>query len=80
MPPKPERPHSIREAAIAIIIAWDDRLGESYTYANGDAEAGPIGPADWPTIRALERDGKLSFATRKIRERFTKLRALGLDH
>jgi hypothetical protein len=80
MPPKSEWPHAIREAATAIIIPWDDELGVSYTYANGDAEAGPIGSADWPAIRALERNGKLSFASKKIRDRFLKLRALGPDH
>jgi hypothetical protein len=52
----------------------------SYTYANGEAEAGPIGPADWPAISALERDGKLSFATKKVHERFLTLRSFGLDH
>lgn len=69
-----EWPHRIREAATAIIIPWDDGLGVSYTYVNGDAEAGPIGPADWPVIRMLERDGKLSFASEKIHDRFLKLR------
>jgi hypothetical protein len=29
-----EWPHRIREAATAIIIPWDDRLGVSYTYGN----------------------------------------------
>jgi hypothetical protein len=69
-----EWPHRIREAATAIIIPWDDGLGVSYTYVNGDAEAGPIGPADWPVIRMLERDGKLSFASEKIHGQFLKLR------
>ena len=47
----------------------------SYTYVNGDAEAGPIRPADWPVIRMLERGGKLSIASHKIHERFLKLGA-----
>lgn len=80
MRPPSEWSHKTREAATAIIIPWDDQLGVSYTYVNGDCEAGPIGPADWPAIRALERDGKLSFASPKIRKRFLKLRPLELDH
>jgi len=45
----------------AIIIPWDGELGVSYTYPSGPAEAGPIGPEDWPAIQALERECKLSF-------------------
>ena len=67
----------IREAATAIIIPWDGGLGVSYTYVNGDAKAAPIRPADWPVIRMLERDDKLSFVSQKIHERFLKLRAFG---
>jgi hypothetical protein len=63
-----------REAVIAIIIPWDGRLGVSYPYRDGSAEAGPIGPTDWPVIRALERDDKLSFTSQKVHERFLKLR------
>jgi hypothetical protein len=74
MPPKSEWPHMPREAATAVIISWDDGLGVSYTYVNGEAEAGPIGPADWPVLRALERGGKVSFANQNIRKRFLKLR------
>ena len=47
---------------------------------NGDAEAGPIGPEDWPVIRTLERDGKISFTSKQVRERFAKLRKLGPNH
>jgi hypothetical protein len=74
MPPKSEWPHAPREAVMATIIPWDERLGVSYSYSDGAAEAGPIGPGDWPVIRALERDGKISFTSKRIRERFTKLR------
>jgi hypothetical protein len=74
MPPKSAWPHTPREAVMATIIPWDDCLGVSYTYANGAAEAGPIGSEDWPVIRALERDGKVSFANQNIRKRFLKLR------
>ena len=42
-----------REAATAIIIPWDDGLGVSYTYVNGDPEAAPS------AIRALRRWGPL---------------------
>jgi hypothetical protein len=60
-------------------VGWAARL--SYTYLNGSAEAGPIGPADWTVIAALERDGKVSFANQNIRKRFLKLRGLsGRDH
>src|SRR5262249_28305484 len=44
----PTWPHAPDEAIMAIIIAWDDGLGVSYSYRNGAAEAGPIGPTDWP--------------------------------
>jgi hypothetical protein len=57
----PNWPHARRQAVMATIIPWNRRLGVSYTYDNGDAEAGPIGPEDWPVICVLERDGKLSF-------------------
>ena len=50
-------------------------LGVSYTYPSGAAEAGPIDPEDWPAIQALEREGKLSFTSKKIHQRFLKLRA-----
>jgi hypothetical protein len=73
--------HTPQEAVTATIIPWDGRLGVSYTYLNGSAEAGPIGPADWTVIAALERDGKVSFANQNIRKRFLKLRGLsGRDH
>jgi hypothetical protein len=46
----PNWPHARRQAVMATIIPWNGRLGVSYTYDNGDAEAGPIGPEDWPVI------------------------------
>ena len=66
----------------------DNGLGVSYTYVSGDAKAGPIGPADWPVIRMLERDGKLSFTNEKIprplleaaRARARSLMWFGLAH
>jgi two-component system, cell cycle response regulator DivK len=70
-----KREKAIAAGCAAIIIPWGGGLGVSYTYINGDAEAAPIRPADWPVIRMLERDGKLSFASQKIHERFLKLRA-----
>jgi len=63
------------QAVAAIIIPWDGELGVSYTYPSGAAEAGPIGPEDWPAIQALERECKLSFTSKKIHQRFLKLRA-----
>jgi hypothetical protein len=66
--------HTPHEVVLAIIIPWDRGLGVSYTYHDGSAEAGAIGPTDWPVIRALERDGKLSFTSRKVHERFLRLR------
>jgi hypothetical protein len=62
-----------REAVLAIIIPWDGGLGVSYTYRDGSAEAGPIGPEDWPIIEALERDGKLSFTSTRVQARFRRL-------
>jgi hypothetical protein len=70
-------PHARRQAVMATVIPWNGRLGVSYTYDNGDAEAGPIGPEDWPVICVLERDGKLSFTSQRVRERFTELRKPG---
>jgi hypothetical protein len=63
------------QAVVAIIIPWDSGLGVSYTYPSGAAEAGPIGPEDWPAIQALESEGKLSFTSKKTHQRFLKLRA-----
>jgi hypothetical protein len=74
----PNWPHARRQAVMATIIPWNGRLGVSHTYGNGDAEAGPIGPEDWPVICVLERDGKISFTSQRVRERFTKLRKFGL--
>jgi hypothetical protein len=74
----PNWPHARRQAVMATIIPWNGRLGVSYTYDNGDAEAGPIGAEDWPVICVLERDGKISFTSQRVRERFTKLRKFGL--
>jgi len=54
-----------KQAVVAIIIPWDGELGVSYTYPSGAAEAGPIGPEDWPAIQALEREGKVSFTSKK---------------
>jgi hypothetical protein len=59
---------------MAMIIPWDVGLGISYTYHDGSAEAGPIGPTDWPVVGELERGGKLSFTSEKVHERFLKLR------
>jgi hypothetical protein len=73
--PRPPNWPPRRHAVVAIIIAWDGELGVSYTYPSGAAEAGPIGPEDWPAIQALEREGKLSFISKKIHQRFLKLRA-----
>jgi hypothetical protein len=58
---------------MAPIIPWNGRLGVSYTYDNGDAEAGPIGPA------ALEWNGKISFASQHVRENFAKLRTRAFE-
>jgi hypothetical protein len=58
------------QAVAAIIIPWDGGLGVSYTYRDGFAEAGPIGPTDWPVIHALEREGKLSFTSKRVQNRF----------
>lgn len=60
----PTWPHAPDEAIMAIIIAWDDGLGVSYSYRNGAAEAGPIGPTDWPVIGELERDARLPLRAR----------------
>jgi hypothetical protein len=75
---QPNWPHARKQAVMAIIIPWDGGLGVSYSYRDGATEAGPIGATDWPIIRALERDGRLSFVSEKIHERF--LRAMGANH
>jgi hypothetical protein len=66
--------HKRHEAVTAIIVPWDGELGISYAYHDGSAEAGPIRPTDWSVIRELERRGKLSFANKKVHERFLKVR------
>ena len=66
----PSCPHARREAVMATIIPCSGRLGVSYTYDNGDAETGPIGPDDWPVIGLLKRQGKISFTSQLVRERF----------
>jgi hypothetical protein len=81
MPPqRSEWQHTPSEAVMAMIIPWDRGLGVSYTYSNGDAEAGPIGPEDWPVIRVLESEGKVSFTSKHMRQRFAKLRKFRLKH
>jgi hypothetical protein len=66
--------HKRHEAIAAIIVPWDGKLGVSYAYHDGSAEAGPIGPTDWSVIGELERRGKLSFANKEVHERFLKVR------
>jgi hypothetical protein len=63
-------PHARREAVMATIIPCQGRLGVSYSYKNGEAETGPIGPDDWPIISALARKGKISFTSQLVRDRF----------
>ncbi len=77
---KSEWGHTPREAVMATVIQWDDGLGVSYSYHDGAAEAHAIGPEYWPVIHALERKGKVSFASKEVREGFAKRRKLGLDH
>jgi hypothetical protein len=79
MPSKSEWVHTPREAVMATIIPWDRRLGVSYSYRDGAAEAGPLGPGDWPVIRALEREGRISFTSKRVRQRFAKLRDRGFE-
>jgi hypothetical protein len=55
---------------MATIIPCEGRLGVSYSYKNGDKETVPIGPDDWPVISVLEREGKISFTSQLVRERF----------
>jgi hypothetical protein len=76
MPPKTEWPHTPREAVMATIIPWDDRLGVSYSYHDGAAEAHAIGPQDWPIIRALERKGRVSSPAKKS----AKVSSPGQEH
>jgi hypothetical protein len=66
----PSCPHARREAVMVTIVPCDGRLGVSYTYDNGDAETGPIGPDDWPIIVTLKRQGKIAFTSQLVRERF----------
>ena len=66
----PSCPHARREAVTVTIVPCDGRLGVSYTYDNGDAETGPIGPDDWPIIGLLRRQGKIAFTSQLVRERF----------
>jgi hypothetical protein len=74
MPPTSDWPHAPRKVVMAAIIPWNERLGVSYSHSDSAAETGPIGPEDWPVIRALEGVGKISFTSKRIRERSTKLR------
>jgi hypothetical protein len=69
---------TIREAATAIIIPmgwWARCVVHLCQWGRGSGPDPPSGAG----IRMLERDGKLSFASQKIHERFLKLRAR-VDH
>jgi hypothetical protein len=70
----PNWPHARRQAVMATIIPWNGRLGVSYTYGNGDAEAGPIGPEDWPVGTA-----RFPSQANACANAFTKLRKFGLS-
>jgi hypothetical protein len=61
------------DAVKATVMWWEPgRLGIAYDFANGDGEARPIDPEDWPVIRKLDRKGALDYvddAARKLAKR-----------
>jgi hypothetical protein len=64
----------------AEVFAWERRdPGVDYTFANGDREAHRIGLEDWPVLLQLERDGKLTFQSEEIRERFQRMKPISDD-
>jgi hypothetical protein len=55
-----------------MIITWEQTagLGVAYEFENGDGEAHPIGTADWPIIKRLDRAGRLSFVRNELQSRY----------
>lgn len=50
----------------ARLFTGDGRtLGVRYAYSDGSQDAHPIGPDDWPQIRALDRAGALPYDSNK---------------
>ena len=53
--------HPKTEAISGRIITWDDGLGVAYDFQGGKHRAHAIADDDWPVIRRLEQDGKLTY-------------------
>jgi hypothetical protein len=67
-------PYAIVDAVAAELYLLDrDQLGVMYSYADGVAEAGPLGPDDWPQIRRLNGTGRLRYRTDAARKLAAKL-------
>ena len=72
--------HKIDDAVSAEIIRWDGgRFGVNYTFADGAREVRAVVSDDWPVIRRLEREGKLSCCSDEAREAMAEVIRLGVD-
>jgi len=78
--PKNEWPWTLDDAVAAKITLWDGgKLGVVYHYPDEAIQMHAIGSEDWPTIRRLERAGKIEYQREDVRERVDALRKLSLD-
>jgi hypothetical protein len=70
----------ITDAVSARIIRWEgNRVGVSYTYADGAREAHAVGTDDWPVIKRLKAAGKLSYVDDEVRQGMDEIVRRGLD-
>jgi hypothetical protein len=53
----------------ATIIRWDTMpgIGVDYEFENGDRKAHAICREDWPIIKRLEHEGRLTFVRPELR-------------
>jgi hypothetical protein len=61
----PDRPKT--EAISARIIPWEGSLGVAYNFHGGKHLAHAIADDDWPIIRRLEQEGKLTYTNDAVR-------------
>jgi hypothetical protein len=64
------------EAISARIIPWDDHvgLGVAYDFQGGKHQAHAIADDDWPAIRRLEREGKLTYTNAAVHQKLMEAR------
>ena len=60
-------PYNITDAIAAEIYRWDEQLGVRYYFPGDKWKAHEIGPADWPIIDRLGREGHLVYENNNVR-------------